>query len=79
MKVFALLFCALLNACAHVSAPPVSARPDAFFRDSLFKPPTQAVNPDEVFALSDAMTRYLHFDIAQQRPGARLGHGALSA
>ena len=79
MKVFALLFCALLNACAHVSAPPVSTRPDAFFRDSLFKPPTQAVNPDEVFALSDAMTRYLHFDIARQLRSEGPARGLVTA
>jgi tetratricopeptide (TPR) repeat protein len=58
--------CALLTACGTSPAQPTSTQPETFFRDALFAAPTQAVNPDEVFAMSDAMTRYLHIDIARQ-------------
>jgi tetratricopeptide (TPR) repeat protein len=66
MKHIILLLCAFLAACTTVPAPAPSSSPDTFFRDTLFKPPAQAVNPDDVFALSDAMKRYLQFDIARQ-------------
>jgi tetratricopeptide (TPR) repeat protein len=58
--------CALLIACASPQTRPTTAMPDTFFRDTLFEPPPQAVNPDDVFAMSDAMERYLHVDIARQ-------------
>jgi tetratricopeptide (TPR) repeat protein len=79
MKVLALLLCALLTACANVPAPPNSAAPDTFFRDTLFKPPAQAVNPDGVFALSDAMKRYVQFDIARQLRSDGLARGLVTA
>jgi Tfp pilus assembly protein PilF len=79
MKVLALLLCALLCACANVPPPPNSAKPDTFFRDTLFKPPAQAVNPDDVFAMSDAMKRYVQFDIARQLRSDGLARGLVTA
>ena len=62
----ALMLCALLGACATPPASQATAQSPTFFRDLLFKAPSQAVQPEDVFAMSDAMTRYLHFDIARQ-------------
>ena len=50
----------LLGACA--SAPPAAA-PPSLFHDALFKPPAERVSTDHVFAVSDAMKRYLTVDI----------------
>jgi tetratricopeptide (TPR) repeat protein len=56
-----LLSCALLSACA--SAPPV-ARPDHLLNDAAFAPPSERIRAEDVFAVSDAMRRYLRSDIA---------------
>jgi tetratricopeptide (TPR) repeat protein len=74
-----LLLCALLTACASPPTSLTAAQPDTFFRDTLFKPPAQAVNPDDVFALSDAMKRYLQFDIARQLRSDGLARGLVTA
>jgi len=50
----------LLGACA--SAPPAAA-PPSLFHDALFKPPAERVSTDPVFAVSEAMKRYLTVDI----------------
>ena len=55
------LVAALLAGCA--AAPP-AAPPDSLLADRLFAPPREAVRTDDVFALSDAMRRYLEVDIA---------------
>lgn len=52
-----ILFCALLAACAgprELIQPPV-----ALFDDSLFSAPSESVGADGIFAVSDAMRRYL--------------------
>lgn len=58
-----------LAACA---TPPQPA-PDSLFDDALFAPPAQPVAAAEVFALSDAMKRYLEQDLAREvrRKGPR--------
>ena len=57
-----LLLCLVLAGCASA---PLSVPPrEGLFQDQLFAAPTQHVSADEVFALSDAMTRYLKTDIA---------------
>ena len=61
-----LLLCALIAACATPPTSLTTDSPDSFFRDALFTKPTQALNPDDVFAMSNAMTQYLRFDIARQ-------------
>jgi Flp pilus assembly protein TadD len=64
-----LILSLLLGACA--SAP--VARPEGeLFRDELFAAPTERISAGEVFALSEAMTRYLKVDLAEQlSKGAR--------
>ena len=57
------LVAALLAGCA--AAPP-AAPPDSLLADRLFAPPREAVRTDDLFALSDAMRRYLAVDIADQ-------------
>ena len=59
-----LLAACLISACA--SAPPVAAPPEALLADRLFGPPTEPITTDAVFAVSDAMKRYLAADIADQ-------------
>jgi hypothetical protein len=54
--------CALLSACATPAAPPPA---DLFF-DEQFAAPHQRIDIGEVFALSEAMKRFAHSDIARQ-------------
>ena len=75
----ALLLCALLAGCAATSAPRTAASPDALFRDTQFKAPIRAVNLDDVFAMSDAMNRYLKVDIARQLRSEGPARGLLTA
>ncbi len=58
-----LAMAALLGACASAPPPQVPAQ---LFQDQAFDPPTQRIDPSEVFALSPAMKRYLEVDIAAQ-------------
>lgn len=61
-RFLALLITLLLTACA--SAPPVPV--GTVFDDSLFAAPLQPVDRSQVFALSDAMKRYLDVDLAAE-------------
>ena len=54
----------LLAACATAPAPP--AGPEALLADPLFAPPSEPIRTDDLFAMSDAMRRYLAVDIADQ-------------
>jgi Tfp pilus assembly protein PilF len=54
------LLCLLLAACA---APPVQ-RPDFLLHDARFGAPTERIDVADIFALSDEMRRYAHFEIA---------------
>jgi tetratricopeptide (TPR) repeat protein len=74
-----LLLCALLAACATPPKSQTTAPPDTFFRDALFSKPAQPVNPEEVFAMSDAMTRYLRSDIARQLRSEGAARGLVTA
>jgi len=65
---------ALLAGCA--AAPALApAPPDSLLADRLFAPPREAIRSDDIFALSDAMRRYLAVDIADQirLDGAQFG------
>ncbi len=53
----------LLAACASA---PVAQYPSHLFDDKLFSPSTERINADDVFAVSDAMRRYLKTEIASQ-------------
>ena len=67
---------ALVAGCA--SAPPAPA-PDALLADKLFAPPREAIDVDQVFALSDSMRRYLAVDIAPQLRGEGAQAGLMKA
>ncbi len=69
-----LLWCAGLGACATpVPAPP----PAVFFHDELFTAPSQRIEASDVFALSDAMKRYAHVDIAHELHTEGLARGLI--
>jgi Tfp pilus assembly protein PilF len=53
----------LLSGCAATSVEP--PRPQ-FFKDALFAPPRERIDPAEVFAASPAMRRYLRVEIRDQ-------------
>lgn len=50
------LLCAVLAACA---APVARQPPPEIFQDAMFKPGTQRIRADEVFAMSPAMTQFI--------------------
>ena len=54
------LLCLTLAACA--SAP--TSAPTGLFSDTLFKPSSEPISADDVFALSPEMRQYLGSDIA---------------
>src|SRR5882762_9481093 len=56
-----LALCMLLPACSHT---PVAQPPAELFSDHLFAAPSERVSADDVFALSDAMKRYLETEMA---------------
>ena len=58
-----LLACAMLSACATQPAAPL--RPGQFFNDAAFRPRATPVGTN-VFAVSDAMRRFLEVDIGPQ-------------
>src|SRR2546425_856260 len=57
-----LILCLLLTACAQA---PVAQSPGGLFRDELFAAPSQRISADEVFALSEAMERYVKVELAE--------------
>lgn len=68
-----LSLCGLLGACA--SGPPPGPPPDGLFDDARFAPPTERVDAEQVFAVSEAMQRYLREDMAPllRRHGRQYG------
>ena len=60
----ALVACLLLQGCATApTAPPADT---AFFRDELFKPASERIDPADVFAMTPEMRRFLKRDIGRQ-------------
>jgi Flp pilus assembly protein TadD len=59
-----LLLCLALAACAHAPAP--SAPNDPLFADSTFAPPSQRIDPGDIFKVSPAMREYLGSRVAEQ-------------
>ena len=53
----------LLAACATAPAPPARSI-DTLLRDSLFNPPSERINAEDVLALSDEMRHFIHWDMA---------------
>ncbi|QSA96568.1 tetratricopeptide repeat protein [Methylococcus sp. EFPC2] len=62
----------LLTACAR---GPEIRRTESLFRDPLFAPPTESIEAEDVFALSDDMKRFLDTEVAEQlrTKGRQLG------
>ena len=58
-----LLLCAALAGCATAPAPPP---PPDLFNDASFAAPTVPVDPQQAFAMSDAMRHYVRVDIARE-------------
>jgi Flp pilus assembly protein TadD len=76
-RLFLLLWsCVVLGACSSL---PASRSLEPFFHDELFAPPTERVDADAVFALSEAMERYLRVDIARQLRAEGPTRGLISA
>jgi tetratricopeptide (TPR) repeat protein len=63
---FFIVCACLLMGCATGSGIPSNAEPTSFFRDHLFAPPQVKIDAKEVFAVNDAMRRYLREDIGRQ-------------
>ena len=62
-RLVSLLMCVVLAACG---TPPVAPPPEPFFHDDWFAPPAGRHDADGVFALSEAMKRYVRVDMAPQ-------------
>ena len=63
---YPLLLCAALAGCATPSATPP---PPNLFNDASFAAPTVPVDPQQAFAMSDAMRHYVRVDIAREGRG----------
>ena len=71
-----LLVALLLSGCATVESNPDAS---TLFHDHLFSPPTERIQRDDVFAVSDEMRRYLANDIADQLREKRRQQGLFNA
>src|SRR5207247_4870664 len=70
------VLCMLLAACAHT---PVEQPPAQLFSDHLFAAPSERISAEDVFALSDAMRRYLETEMAGPMLNKGLHKGLLDA
>jgi Tfp pilus assembly protein PilF len=78
-RITATLFClALALLVASCATTPVTA-PSLFLHDERFAAPADKIGSEEVFAVSDAMKRYLQVDIAQQLRSNGLQRGLIDA
>src|SRR5712691_2131643 len=71
-----LALCMLLAACAHAPAEPPPAQ---LFSDHLFAAPSERISAEDVFALSDAMRRYLESEMAGRLLNKGLQKGLIDA
>jgi tetratricopeptide (TPR) repeat protein len=71
-----LVLCLWLAGCSHA---PLTALPDALFRDPAFAAPTERIDAQDVFALSDEMRRFLAQDIAASLRAKGLQRGLVEA
>ena len=77
MRLSAILtLCMLLAACATA---PVAPPPTSLFNDQLFRPPSERISADDVFAVSDAMKRFLNTELAGQINARGLQQGFVDA
>ncbi len=78
LRVFALCLLALyLGGCAHVEPSPAPAI--SLFRDELFKPQAEPIDPEAVFALSPAMRDYVDNEVSHLLRSRGLREGLLEA
>jgi tetratricopeptide (TPR) repeat protein len=68
--------CLLLAACAHT---PVEPPPAQLFSDHLFAAPSERISAEDVFAVSDAMKRYLEAEMADRLLAKGLHKGLIDA
>ena len=73
----AVVLCTLLAACATPEPP--APRPDFLFHDALFAEPSERANPEQVFAVSAAMKRFLGAEIAVQLRARGVQAGLIEA
>ena len=66
MRSVAAIAALLLSACA--ARPVLAPAPDELFQDARFAPPSERINRAEIFALSDAMKRFL-----REQPSLSMG------
>jgi Tfp pilus assembly protein PilF len=71
-----LLLCVCLAACAETPVPPPSA---ALFQDALFAAPSERVDADDVFALSDEMRQYIDNQLADSLRSKGFERGLVEA
>jgi len=64
MKLSAMLLLAVM--VASCAAAPVAPPPGYLFKDQLFTAPSEGINADDVFAVSEEMRHYLRTEIADQ-------------
>jgi tetratricopeptide (TPR) repeat protein len=76
MKQAVPVLCLLLAACAHTPARPPPAQ---LFSDHLFAAPSEHISAEDVFALSDAMKRYLETEMAGPLLNKGLQKGLIDA
>jgi tetratricopeptide (TPR) repeat protein len=77
MRTWLCWLCLCLVGCA--STPPSTPRPDNLLLDARFSPSTERVDAADVFALSDEMKHYVHFEIASQLRAKGAQRGLLEA
>jgi Tfp pilus assembly protein PilF len=71
-----LLVSVIVTACASA---PVAPPPTDLFNDQLFARPSERIDAADVFAVSDAMRRYLSIDIAEDLRSKGLRQGLIEA
>ena len=76
VRCFVALLPLLLAACASTQIVP---HPGHLFDDKLFSPPSERISADDIFAVSDAMKRYLKVDIASQLQAKGTQQGLIDA
>ena len=77
MKTCAILLLSVL--VASCATAPVGPRPEHLFNDQLFSAPSERINADDVFALSNEMRHYLSTEIADQLRIKGLQQGLIDA
>jgi tetratricopeptide (TPR) repeat protein len=70
-----LLLSVLLAACASAPVAP----PPRLFHDALFKPPSERIGGEDVFAVSDAMRAFLHAEVNTGFQGSGFQQGFIEA